>query len=93
MMHPRPEECKSINFLVDVRDNNYNNVDSLNYYIGTIEIVHKGIDIIVRHVPRISVISLACDFGGLLGLWLGWSMMSLMNISSELLVKFYNTKS
>ena len=40
---------------------------------------HNMPDITIRHIPEISLTSLICNFGGLLGMWLGLSFLHIMN--------------
>ena len=52
-----------------------------------VNIERKGTDIEVRHLPKTSFISLVCSFGGLLGLWLGMSVLAIMKSSTEIIKK------
>ena len=49
----------------------------------------KGTDIQVRHLPKTSFISLVCSFGGLLGLWLGMSVLTIMKISTQFIKNYF----
>ena len=53
-----------------------------------VDIERKGTDIEVRHLPKTSLISLVCSFGGLLGLWLGMSVLAIMKSSTQIIKKF-----
>ena len=44
-------------------------------------------DIFVRHIPEITLISFICNFGGLLGMWLGLSLFSIFNDSFNMVTK------
>ena len=43
-------------------------------------------DVLVKYIPEISFISFVCNFGGLLGMWLGLSLMSTLN---EILIPIF----
>ena len=36
-------------------------------------------DIFVRHVPEMTLMGFVCNFGGLLGMWLGLSLLTMIN--------------
>ena len=33
-------------------------------------------DLVIRHLPELTLMSLVCNFGGLLGMWLGFSILT-----------------
>ena len=45
-------------------------------------------DFIIRYIPELTFISFVCNFGGLLGMWLGVSFLSIINYFKIVLVKF-----
>ena len=45
-----------------------------------ISILHSEYpDIFVKHIPELNLIGFLCNFGGLLGMWLGLSLFSIFN--------------
>ena len=56
--------------------------------ITRIYIQHNDMpDIIIRYIAEITFISFACNFGGLLGMWLGVSFLSIIGQIKSLIVK------
>ena len=52
-------------------------------------------DITIKHIPEISFISVICNFGGLLGMWLGLSFIKVLTTIKDLIIiisKFRNKK-
>ena len=52
-------------------------------------------DITIKHIPDISFISFVCNFGGLLGMWLGLSFIKVLTTLKDLIItilKFRNKK-
>ena len=52
-------------------------------------------DITIKHIPDISFISFICNFGGLLGMWLGLSFIKVLTTIKDFLIiisKFRNNK-
>ena len=51
-------------------------------------------NVIITHLPEITLISLLCNFGGLVGMWLGISIFGILNSVvhkiCEILIKFKN---
>ena len=59
-------------------------------YVTKITLQHSNSpDIVVKHYPEVTFISLACDFGGLLGMWLGLSIMVVLNSLIDSIKMFY----
>ena len=46
-------------------------------------------DVSIRHTPQISLISFVCNFGGLLGMWLGLSILSIFDQSIPFVRKIF----
>ena len=44
-------------------------------------------DIFVKHIPETTLIDFVCNFGGLLGIWLGLSFFSVVNNIFEIITK------
>ena len=54
-----------------------------------ITLTHSRVpDVSITHSPQISFISFICNFGGLLGMWLGLSILSIFDASIALVKKF-----
>ena len=49
-------------------------------------------DILIVHIPDICFISFVCNFGGLLGMWLGVSFLSIIDLIKSLFVKLIKEK-
>ena len=58
---------------------------------NTIKIIHSGYpDILVEHIPEMNLIGFFCNFGGLLGMWLGLSIFEIFQYIFHLLHKIMN---
>ena len=56
-----------------------------------IHILHNDMpDIFIQYIPEITFTSFACNFGGLLGMWLGVSFLSIVGHFKSLIFKFIN---
>ena len=52
-------------------------IDIWNNFVK-IQISHSQMpDVVIRHLPEMTLMSLICDFGGLLGMWLGLSVATI----------------
>ena len=65
----------------------------LDYRILTIQLNHGGLpDVVIKYIPQTTFLSLVCNFGGLLGMWLGLSMLnvldSLVSILKHWLIRY-----
>ena len=49
-------------------------------------------DLDIRHIPEMPLMTLICDFGGLLGMWLGVSFLTILSDLLKTMRKFVNTK-
>ena len=47
-------------------------------------------DIFIEHIPKMSLMGFVCNFGGLLGMWLGLSLFSILNNSFNLVTNVIN---
>ena len=72
-------DCSAKQFLFEISKSDENLIkDAI-----IISLIHGSIpDVIVRHIFEMSLISFVCNFGGLLGMWLG---LSLLSISKQIL--------
>ena len=67
------------------------------HMISSIFLRHNGMpDLFIRHIPEITSLSFISNFGGLLGMWLGLSILTIFNITFQLIKLFtkfkqYNT--
>ena len=71
------------------------NINVTNIWVkrSAIDIRHNNLpDIVVRHMPEITFISLICNFGGLLGVWLGFNVLMVFNETFALLNKLVISK-
>ena len=58
-----------------------------------INLFHNSLpDIIIRYLPQTQFISFVCNFGGLLGMWLGLSIISISEMSIEFFKIFHQRK-
>ena len=59
------------------------------YTLTRFEIVHNKLpDIFLTHIPEVSFIEFICNFGGLLGMWLGFSVWTILDDVTKLFIKF-----
>ena len=49
-------------------------------------------DITIKHIPEISFISFVCNFGGLLGMWLGLSFIQILTSIKQIVEKLLKPK-
>ena len=49
-------------------------------------------DVFIEYLPKITFLTLVCDFGGLLGMWLGISILVIMEDSKVFLQKLFKRK-
>ena len=77
-------ECNENYYPIEIEDN-----DSIhNYSFNSINIHHsQHPDIFIEHIPELNLISFLCEFGGLLGMWLGWSIFDIVNDLFNLIYK------
>ena len=47
-------------------------------------------DVIVRHILEMSLMSFVCNFGGLLGMWLGFSVLSISKDTFQSILHIFN---
>ena len=83
-----PNECDFTYYSTTL--NNVRPVDGSN---NIIFIQHNEMpDILIVHIPDIGFISFVCNFGGLLGMWLGVSFLSIIDLIKSLFVKLIKEK-
>ena len=64
-----------------------------NHYDIIISLFRSGFpDIVIEYMPEMTFISLVCNFGGLLGMWLGLSIMSIMDKIMSITKKYFINK-
>jgi len=76
-------DCLTYYYIYNVSKNHLVNIEQYykidNFQATHVEICHNSVpDVEVRHLPEITFISLVCNFGGLLGLWLGFSILTML---------------
>ena len=83
-----PNECD-----ITYYPSSLNNIRQLNDSTNLIFIQHNEMpDIIIVHIPEMNWISFVCNFGGLLGMWLGVSFLSIIDRIKTLFIRFLNKK-
>ena len=79
-------DCSFRYYIINKKDSNYP-VKSIGFE-SFIKIEHGDLpDILIKYMPHTLFISLACNFGGLLGMWLGLSIISTWEILLNSLTK------
>ena len=69
-------DCSSKQHITEIKP--YPNLYKSIYHVYDIELEHSLIpDVIVRHSLEMTLMSFVCNFGGLLGMWLGFSILSI----------------
>ena len=97
-----PIECRFTYYTLDINyDQRQENLDVERYTKASIRLKHNQLpDYIVKHVPETTFITFISNFGGILSLWLGFSIMSLtqdiVRLTSNLIISKcsinFNTK-
>ena len=87
-----PQECHKIFYKNYMHKNIFSSDNSKVYNISiSVYIEPNGEpNMIVEYIPEKSLISLICDFGGLLGMWLGYSILSISNDIITIVRLLYN---
>ena len=81
-------DCNTKHFFIEISKIGEHNDLSQTLDKTIIKIKHSSIpDIIVRHSLEMTLMSFVCNFGGLLGMWLG---LSLLSISKNIFQNFHN---
>ena len=61
--------------------------------VPLVTIRHNNLpDISIKHIPQITFISFVCNFGGLLGMWLGLSFLTISDNIIKIIWKFVPSK-
>ena len=80
-------ECKAKYYGLEYEISNIQ--DSLEHENGVIIIRHSAYpDIIVKYIPEMNLIGFLCNFGGLLGMWLGLSLFGILKDVFIVMTKF-----
>ena len=75
------KDCNTLFFNLNSHSNKVNSERTISFRIN-----HGGTpDIILTYLPETTFLSLVCNFGGLLGMWMG---MSILSISEQLIIIF-----
>ena len=84
------KDCKFIYYIYthgELKDVN------LKYTDLRIEINHNNLpDILIKYLPRTEFISLVCEFGGLIGMWLGLSVIAVCETLIDFISMIYNQR-
>ena len=76
------DDCKFKYYLFDSTT-----IKKFPHPVASIFIRHNGIpDVFIRHIPEITHLSFISSFGGLLGMWLGLSILTIFN---KMTLQFY----
>ena len=87
-----PIECTFTYYTLDL-DVRYENVENDLYTKTIIRLNHNLLpDYIIKHVPEITLITLFCNFAGIISLWLGFSIISVTQDIVRLTIKFIMSK-
>jgi len=71
--------CQFIHYSIDIKKQWTEKGEHYFQRSVTISLKHSRLpDVLVRHLPEITFISFISNFGGLLGLWLGFSVFSIL---------------
>ena len=87
-----PIECTFTYYTLDINyDQRQEDLDVERYTKASIRLKHNQLpDYIVKHVPEITFITFICNLGGIISLWLGFSIMSLaddiVRLTSNLII-------
>ena len=75
-----PIECTFTYYTLDINfDQRRENLDVERYTMASIRLKHNQLpDYIVKHVPETTFITFICNLGGMISLWLGFSILSLV---------------
>ena len=67
---------------------NIQRLNDLEHFKSDLMMEHNQMpDILIKYIPETSLISFACNFGGLLGMWLGLSFLSIIEDSIDSIFK------
>ena len=84
-------DCKFNFYLVNYRGIAYDN--ELRSVVSTVRISHNNFpDVVVKHLPESTFISLVCNLGGLIGMWLGLSVLTVFNDFAQILINQFFIK-
>ena len=72
-------ECNSKYYKIEIEKRDRKEVGDFTIYHGEYP------DILIEHIPEITLIEFFCNFGGLLGMWLGLSLFGILN---DIVIKF-----
>ena len=76
-----PMDCRFTYYTLDIsQDQREETLKIERYTKASIRLKHNQLpDYIVKHVPEFTFITFICNFGGILSLWLGFSILSITN--------------
>ena len=82
-------DCNFNYYILDHKEIVNKYLDKTGYfYKNEITIKHGSLpDISIKYLPQTTLLSFVCNFGGLLGMWLGLSILAICEDSSKILFK------
>ena len=85
-------ECHFTNFVYEKTERHYEDSESRLGRSQKIVIEHNRLpDIVVKHHPETNLISLICNFGGLLGMWCGLSVSMFLDKITLTTINLFNS--
>ena len=80
------KDCKFTHFITN---NEFDDKQATSYTVHLI-VSHNNLpDILIKHLPEITFNAFVCNFGGLLGLWLGLSVFAIFTEFRDICIKLF----
>ena len=84
-------DCHESHYFYEITSNGRTD-SSETQSLSSITVEHNRLpDVFIRHMPETTFISFVSNFGGLLGMWLGISILSLFDTSYAMFTEFFKT--
>ena len=82
------KDCKFSHFI-----SNYENKGIFTPMASHTQIIHSPLpDILITHLPEITFNSFVCNFGGILGLWLGLSVFAIFSEFRDIVINLFEKR-